>query len=121
MKKVFLMMVVFFIAVYFLIISYSADVQVNKYDSLEAVQNNKAIQEGWIPKILPHSAYDIVETHDIDVNMIFGKFSYKEIDEENFLGELKESTESNETYVWENFLFKVNREKNLVNFRNTPL
>jgi len=102
-------------AFYLLLTSYFSDVQINKYDSIEAVQDNQAIEKGWIPKILPLSAYDIVETHDIDTNTIFGKFSYEEKDEEAFLSNLKES---NETYEWESFLFKINREKNLVNFRN---
>lgn len=108
-------MVLVAIAFYFLLTSYFSDVQINKYDSIEAVQDKQAIEKGWIPKALPISAYDIVETHDIDENTIFGKFNYKEKDEEAFLSNLKKS---NETYEGESFLFKIDKEKNLVNFRN---
>ena len=102
-------------AFYFLLTSYFSDTQINKYDSIAAVQDNKAMQKGWIPKILPASAYDIVETHDIDTNENFGKFSYKEPDEASFLAQL---SENNDTYSNENFLFKINKEKNEVRFRN---
>lgn len=100
------------LAVYFLLSSYFPNVQIDKYDSIEAVKDTQAMENGWIPKILPPSAYDIIERHDGDV---FGKFSYREEDEVSFLEKLRES---NETYVGENFLFKVDKEKNLVHFRN---
>jgi hypothetical protein len=89
--------------------------EINKYDSLETVQHEKAMEKGWIPKILPLSAYDIVETHDRDTNTIFGKFWYKERDEVDFLSKLKES---NNHYEGEDFLFKIDKKKNKVDFRN---
>ena len=100
------------VAFYFLLTSYYSNVQINKYDSLEAVKDTQAMENGWVPKILPPSAYDIVESHDTDV---FGKFSYREEDEADFLAKLKVS---NNIYEGENFLFKIDKEKNLVNFRN---
>ena len=100
---------------YLLLTSYFSDTQINKYDSVAAVHDNKAMQQGWIPKILPRSAYNIVETHDIDTNENFGKFNYKEQDEESFLAQL---SENNDTYSNDNFLFKINKEKNEVRFRN---
>jgi len=102
---------------YLLLTSYFTDTQINKYDSVAAVHDNKAMQKGWIPMILPPSAYDIVETHDIDTNENFGKFSYKEQDEASFLAQL---SENNDTYSNDNFLFKINKEKNEVRFRNKP-
>jgi len=117
LKKIVLLIVVFFVAVYFLLTNYFPEVEINRYDSLETVQKQKAIEKGWIPKNLPSSAYDIVETHDVDRNTIFGKFSYEERDEESFLAGLKES---NSTYKAEGFLFKVDTKLNLVDFRNDP-
>ncbi len=108
-------MVVFFIAVYFLLTKYFPDVTINKYDSLAAVEEQKAIENGWIPKNIPSSAYDIVETHDIETNTTVGKFSYQEEDEESFFSQL--SLEG-EVYVAEGFLFKVDKEANLVKFKN---
>ncbi len=102
-------------AFYFLLSGYSTSVEINKYDSMETVKANQGIEKGWIPKILPLSAYDIDETHNIDKNTIVGKFSYREKDEEAFLSNLKES---DEIYEGESFLFKIDKEKNLVHFRN---
>ena len=115
MKKILLIVVVVITALYLLLTSYFPNVVINKYDSIEAVQKNKGIEKGWIPKILPLSAYDIVETHNLDKNTVFGKFSYKERDEEAFLSNLKVS---NEVYEGEDFLFKIDKEKNMVSFRN---
>ena len=115
MKKMLLIMLITAGAFYVLLTTYFTDTQINKYDSITAVHENKAIKEGWIPKILPTSAYDIVETHDIDTNQNFGKFKYKEQDEADFLTQL---SEDNDTYSNENFLFKINKEKNEVKFRN---
>lgn len=117
MKKMLLIVLIVFIGIYFLLTHYFGDTQINKYDSLESVQKDTAIQRGWIPKILPASAYDIVETHDIDTNQNFGKFKYKEEDEAAFLAQL---SEDNDTYSNERFLFKINKEKNEVRFRNKP-
>ena len=115
MKKILLIILLVFLTIYLVLTSYFPNTEINKYDSLESVNEKKAIAEGWIPKILPASAYDIVETHDVDTNTVFGKFSYKEKDEETFLSKLKES---NDMYEGENFLFKVDKKKNRVDFRN---
>ena len=115
MKKILLMILLFFVGFYFVLTNYYKDVQINKYDSIEAVKEQKAMESGWIPKNLPPSAYDIAETHDVDTNIIVGKFSYKERDESNFLAGLKES---NSVYEGEAFLFKVDKESNFVNFKN---
>ena len=115
MKKPLLIILLVFLAIYLVLTSYFPNTEINKYDSLETVQTKKVIEKGWIPKILPASAYDIVETHDVDTNTVFGKFSYKESDEEEFLSKLKES---NEMYEGENFFFKIDKEKNRVDFRN---
>jgi len=115
MKKILFIILVSTGTFYLLLTSYFTDTQINKYDSIAAAHDNKAIQRGWIPKILPASAYDIVETHDIDTHENFGKFKYKEKDEAPFLTLL---SEDNGTYSNENFLFKINKGKNEVKFRN---
>ena len=117
MKKILLIIVVFFLGVYFLLTKYFPNIEINKYDSIASVKEKKAMEGGWIPKNLPLSAYDIAETHDLDSNVQVGKFSYKEKDEVDFLAGLKKL---NNVYEAEGFLFKVNTELNLVNFRNVP-
>jgi hypothetical protein len=92
--------------------------QISKYESIEEVKNNKAIQGGWIPAILPDSAYDIVESHDLDTNTIFGSFKYKEKDEETLMQNLTGLNGIDDMLEWGNFLFKVDKNLNQVNFRN---
>jgi len=114
-KKIVLTIVFVMIAIYLVLTSYFPNAEINKYDSLETVQTQKVMEKGWIPKILPPSAYGIAETHDIDSNSVVGKFSYKESDEVEFLSKLKEA---NGMYEGEHFLFKIDKEKNRVDFRN---
>jgi len=115
-KKILGVIALFFVGVYFLLTQYFPEVQINKYDSIETAKKQKAIENGWLPKNLPASAYAIIETHNLDSNIVFGKFSYKEEDEESFLNGLKYV---DEIYRKEEFLFKINQKENLVNFRNT--
>jgi hypothetical protein len=115
MKKILSIVVIIIVALYWLTNSYFSEVQINKYDSIQTVKENGVIEKGWIPEILPLSAYDIVETHDLDKNRVFGKFSYKQRDEKEFLSKLKES---DGMYEWGNFLFKIDKDKNIVDFRN---
>ena len=111
-------MLLFILAVYYLLTSYLSDVQVNKYSDRETVKKNQAIERGWVPAILPESAYDISETHDLDTNALFGSFQYKEKDEESLLKNMTASPDENTTLEWGDFLFKIDREKNRVKYRN---
>jgi len=120
-KKIFIILILFFAAVYFLLTHYFSDLQINKYPDLQTVQKEKAIAHGWVPALLPDSAYDIMETHNIDDNTLFGSFRYKEKDERELMQKLRLLPESNETYVWGDFLFKVIHEKHRVKYRNRPI
>jgi len=111
-------MMLFFVAVYFILTHYFGDVQINKYDSKAAAQQEQAIQRGWIPSILPESAYEIAETHNLDTNELFGSFYYKEKDEKTFLENLTLMPDMNDTLEWGNFLFLIDKEKNHVKYRN---
>jgi hypothetical protein len=121
MKKMILAILLFFAAVFWMLNSYFNDIQINKYPALDAVKEDKAIEKGWIPALLPDSAYDIEEPHDLDTNQLFGKFSYKEKDEAVLLQRLQPMPESTDTLIWENFLFKVDKARNLVRYRNRPV
>jgi len=74
MKKIIIGILLFFVAVFFMLKYYFADTIINKYPDVESVKKENAIQEGWVPALLPDSAYDIEETHDIDSNQLFGRF-----------------------------------------------
>jgi len=104
--------------VYFLFSYFFVDIQINKYADIETVKEQQAIEKGWVPSILPLSAYEITETHNIDKNELFGSFKYKEEDEASFMKHL--SQDSKDVLVWDNFLFKVDTKLNLVKFRNKP-
>jgi len=120
MKKIIIAILLFFVGIYFLLNSYFFDVQINKYPDMTAVKEDKAIDRGWVPALLPDSAYDIEETHDIDTNQLFGRFYYKEEDEKELMEKLSPVPESNGTYSWKHFLFKIDRQKNQVKYRNKP-
>lgn len=118
MKKIILAIVLFFVAVYFMIRSTFSDVIINKYPDYASVVENNATEYGWVPSILPKSAYDIAETHDLDKNELYGSFYYKEPDETGFMNNLTSMPDMNNTLEWGNFLFKVDAEKNHVKYRN---
>ncbi|WP_415405948.1 hypothetical protein ACLHDG_09280 [Sulfurovum sp. CS9] len=120
MKKILIAVALFTILIFLLINQNFEDMQISKYESLEEVKNNKAIQGGWIPAILPASAYDIVESHDLDTNTIFGSFKYKEKDEETFIQNLTDLNSADDMLEWGNFIFKVDKNLNQVKFRNRP-
>ena len=119
-KKTLLVMLAFFGVFYFALTSYFTDVQINKYEDREVVLKNQVIEKGWIPNILPESASEIRETHDLDANTLFGSFSYKEQDEATLMQHLTVKPDMNNTLEWGDFLFQVDKEKNYVKFRNKP-
>ncbi len=115
-----LALLLFGILVFLMLSYYFTDIQINKYENMQQVKEDNAMQKGWVPANLPESAYNISETHDIDNNQLFGSFYYKEDDEEQILKGLVLHKDMNDTYVWEGFLFKINRKINKVKYRNDP-
>ena len=101
--------------------SYFSDMIINQYPDIQTVKEAHAIEKGWIPALLPASAYNIKETHDNDSNQLFGSFYYKKEDEASILNALKPLTEQNDTYRWGAFYFKIDTTKQYVKFRNRPL
>jgi len=118
MKKIIIAMLLFFAAVFVMLQYYFTDIEINKYPDKETVVKERAIEHGWVPALLPDSAYDIEETHDVEKDQLFGRFYYKEPDEKALIETLKLIPESNGTYEWKGFLFKIDRETNMVKYRN---
>ena len=118
MNKLLIALLVVAGLVYLLFSTFFVDVQINKYQDKATVIDQEAIKNGWVPSILPESAFDIVETHDIDKNTLFGSFKYKEDDEKSFMQNLIEQNDEKHTLTWEHYLFRVDTEKNMVKFRN---
>ena len=120
MKKFFLPAVGIAVSIYFLFSYFVKDVTINRYEDYQTVQEQNATEQGWVPALLPASAYDIAETHDMKKHEIFGLFHYKEPDEAALLSQLTVTKEDNQTMGWGDFLFHVDREKNIVKYRNNP-
>ena len=120
MQKLILILITIGVVIYLLFSTLVPDVASNKYDTLQTAQEQNATKNGFLPTILPASAYDIAESHDAKKQEIFGLFHYKEADEAAFLSQLSPSQEYNQTMVWEDFLFHIDKEKNIVKFRNRP-
>ncbi len=120
MNKLLIALLVVAGLVYLLFSTFFVDVQINKYQDKATVIDQEAIKNGWVPSILPKSAFNIAETHDLDKNTVFGSFKYKENDEQSFMQHLTALHDEKQTQSWENFLFRVDTKKNIVKFRNNP-
>jgi len=118
MKKFLLYLSVFAMVVSLLLFTFLSDEQSNSYTSLEAIKTDNAIERGWIPAIIPASAYDIVETHNLDTNVFYGSFYYKEKDETTFIKHLSPIEENDSTYMWEDTLFHIDKKLHKVWYRN---
>ncbi|MCD6212586.1 MAG: hypothetical protein J7J02_06350 [Sulfurovum sp.] len=119
-KSIILLILSFLVLGYVVFMQRYSDVQINKYEDIEVVKENKAIQQGWVPSILPESAYEITETHNLDANTLFGNFKYKEQDEAGLMEHLTVKQDMDKTLEWGDFLFKVDKELNYVQYRNKP-
>ena len=107
-------------SLYLLLTVFVKDITVNQYKDRATVEEKHAIENGWVPGILPASAYIIKETHGKDAGGVFGIFHYQEPDEAGLVAHLKPSRDDNETMEWGGFLFRVDREKNIVHYRDNP-
>ena len=120
MKKFLLPAIGIAISIYYIFSFFVKDITINRYDNYQTVQEQNATQKGWVPALLPTSAYDIAETHDMKKHEIFGLFHYKESDEVALLSKMTASKEDNQTMVWGDFLFHIDTEKNIAKYRNNP-
>jgi len=120
MKKLLIASLLLSVAVYLMFSAFATDIVINKYSDIEAVNDQKAIESGWIPKILPVGAYSIVETHDGDSHEVFGEFKCPENGMAEFMKNLKPYRDMNDTLQWQNFLFKIDSKEHKIKFRTIP-
>lgn len=66
-----------------------SDVIHSCYATADYVKRDEAIERGWIPEILPNSATDISESHDLDLNVGSGIFSFSPVEVESFRARLR--------------------------------
>ncbi len=119
-KSIILLILSFLVLGYVVFTQRYSDAQINKYEDIEVVKENQAIQKGWVPAILPNSAYEITETHNLDTNTLFGNFKYKEQDEAGLMEHLTVKQNMDQTLEWGDFLFRVDKKLNYVQYRNKP-
>ena len=118
MKKLIIATLLVAVSLYLLLTAFVKDITVNQYKDLAAVKDQQAIKQGWVPGIVPASAYEIKETHGKDAGGIFGVFRYREPDEAGMVAHLTPLKDGNGTMEWGAFLFRVDMEKNLVKYRD---
>lgn len=102
------------IAVVLLLLSCTETMKTS-YETRNEARMDGAIERGWIPRIIPESAYDISEIHNLDNNQVTGEFYYAEVDENHFLSHL---TSIGGSYSWGYFIFEIDIENNLVTYKN---
>lgn len=118
MKKFLIILFVLILIVSVVLLSYPSDKQSNSYKDLLTAKADSAIERGWIPAIVPESAYNIEETHNLDSNVFYGSFYYKEKDEATLLKHLTLIDENDKTYKWKDTLFHVDTKLDKVWYRN---
>ena len=118
MKKFLFYLTALVLIISIIMLSYFSDDYSNSYKNVQAVEADGAIQRGWIPSIIPNSAYDIVEKHSLDSNVFYGSFYYKKEDESNFIKHLIPLKEPKDTYSWKETLFHIDTKLRKVWYRN---
>ncbi len=118
MKTFLISLLTLILIISIVLISYPSDEQSNSYKNMLSVRADTAIENGWIPAITPESAYNIEETHNIDTNVFYGSFYYKEKDESSLLKHLTLIDEKDKTYSWKDILLHIDTKRNKVWYRN---
>lgn len=115
--RILVLYIIVFICMLILFLLYlnSSEVKKTSYNNKNDILKNEAIKRGWIPEIIPKSAFAIIEIHDIDTNQVKGSFKYLEKDENKFISNLKFKNKIN---TWKKFQFRINKENNIVSFNN---
>ena len=70
----------------------------SEYKSFAEAKTSGAVERGWIPSIVPETALNIVEKHNLDTNRQVLRFSYAPDMKENLLGSCKQVSPGN--IVW---------------------
>jgi len=78
MKKVlfilFVLIALMFTAIWLM---YYSETHKSYFDNYEQLKKSELIQKGWVPSFIPRSAYDIHETHKVDVARVNVRFRFR--------------------------------------------
>lgn len=61
-------------------LSGEGDIKQETYATFQEASQNGAFKSGWLPQVLPMSATNIVEVHNVDSNELWATFRYSEND-----------------------------------------
>ncbi len=118
MKKFLLVLFFFVLVLFVMLFVFFDDTQTNHYATLGDAKADGAIERGWVPSIIPASAYDITEKHNLDANAFRGSFSYHKEDMPHFMEALKIIDANRSIYQWEDTLFYIDTKEQKVWYRN---
>jgi hypothetical protein len=65
-----------------------SDTFVENYDTLQAARDDRILERGWLPDVLPASTYSLRVSGDVDVNTTEGEFSVRRMDIDSFTARL---------------------------------
>ncbi len=66
----------FIAGIYGILLLLPSDIVTNQYATLEAARTDHLFGRGWLPGILPPSAYNIHTSNNLDINTSDGMFSF---------------------------------------------
>ncbi|MFH1515931.1 MAG: hypothetical protein ABIG42_10785, partial [bacterium] len=62
-----------------------SDQRTYAYPNIEALNNSGMIQNGWAPKNLPRSSFNIIGSYSLDTNVCEGKCIFLEFELDDYL------------------------------------
>lgn len=89
------------------------------YKNLQEAKNDSLFKRGWLPDILPPSAYNINISTNLDTNESKGCFFIKENEFDLFLSKLKLIYDNN--YKFNSFTFIINKSTGEVKYTNQSI
>lgn len=60
------------------------------YSNIDAARKAGAVQKGWIPSVIPESATEIYERHNLDTNRVWMRFRFDRNDIKGLIQQLEE-------------------------------
>ena len=69
-----------------------SEIKTNHYQTYTDALNDRAVQRGWYPKLIPASAIDIKEQHDLDTNQVWIRFRISTEDKKVMLDKMRKLT-----------------------------
>ncbi len=79
-----------FVVFFILILFGCSETQDTFYKNINEAKKDNAIERGWIPNIIPVSASEIYERHNLDTNRVWLRFKFDKKDINELITQIKE-------------------------------